>query len=249
MPDAGRFDAEAALRPLKKFQRRTVDYVVRRFYEDSDATRRFLVADEVGLGKTMVARGVIARAIERLWDSVARIDVLYICSNQAIASQNINRLNVLGKEAFSLPTRMTLLPLQLAGDHGLGGNRVNFISLTPGTTFNLRSSTGISRERALLFHLLKAMIEPRRGLCNLLQVGAGVDSWGYIVEQVRDDFTKVDPKLIDAFRAECTNRNLIDGLAELCRLFRRRRSHYPQEMTGPRNRAIAELRIGDRLTG
>ena len=242
MVDAGRFDAAAALRPLKQFQRRTVDYVVRRFYRDSDATRRFLVADEVGLGKTMVARGVIACAIERLWDSVGRIDVLYVCSNQAIAAQNINRLNVLGKEAFTLPTRMTLLPLQLAGDHELGRNKVNFISLTPGTTFNLRSSTGIGRERALLFHLLKDMVAPQRGLRNLLQVGAGVDSWGRIVEQVRNDFGKVDPKLIDDFRAECTNRNLIDELAELCRLFHRRRSHYPQEMTGPRNRAIAGLR-------
>lgn len=242
MPDVERFVAEAALRPLKKFQRRTVDYVVRRFYEDSDATMRFLVADEVGLGKTMVARGVIARAIERLWDSVERIDVLYICSNQAIAGQNINRLNVLGKEASSLPTRMTLLPLQLTGDHGPGRNKVNFISLTPGTTFNLRSSTGISRERALLFHLLAEVVEPRRGLCNLLQVGAGVDSWHRILELTRTEFAKVDRKLIDAFRTECTNRNLIDGLAALSRVFHRRRSHYPQEMTGPRNRAVAELR-------
>ena len=85
MPDGPRFDSEAALRPLKDFQRRTVDYVMRRFYLDSDPTMRFLVADEVGLGKTMIARGVIACAIERLWDSVDRIDVLYICSNQAIA--------------------------------------------------------------------------------------------------------------------------------------------------------------------
>ena len=240
VPDAERFVAEAALRPLKKFQRRTVDYVMRRFYEDSDATMRFLVADEVGLGKTMVARGVIARAIERLWDSVERIDVLYICSNQAIAAQNINRLNVLGEEEFELPTRMTLLPLQLAGDHGLGRNKVNFISLTPGTTFNLRSSTGISKERALLFHLLKEMVEPCRGLCNLLQVGAGIDSWHRIVEQTRID--EVDQKLINNFRTECTNRNLIDGLAELCRLFHRRRSRYPPEMTGPRNRTVSELR-------
>ena len=213
---------------------------MRRFYEDSDATTRFLVADEVGLGKTMVARGVIARAIELLWDSVKRIDVLYICSNQAIAGQNIKRLNVLGKEEFELPTRMTLLPLQLAGDHGLGGNKVNFISLTPGTTFNLRSSTGISKERALLFHLLKEMVEPRRGLCNLLQVGAGIDSWHRIVEQTRID--EVDKKLINKFRTECSNWNLIDGLAELCRLFQQWRSHYPQEMTGPRNETIARLR-------
>ena len=88
--DAQPFDAAPALRPLKDFQRRTVDYVVRRFYEDADPTTRFLVADEVGLGKTMVARGVIARTIERLWDSVKRIDVLYVCSNQAIAAARIS---------------------------------------------------------------------------------------------------------------------------------------------------------------
>ena len=240
MPDAGRFVAEAALRPLKKFQRRTVDYVMRRFYEDSDPTMRFLVADEVGLGKTMVARGVIARAIERLWDSVERIDVLYICSNQAIAGQNINRLNVIGKEAFSLPTRMTLLPLQLTGDHGLGRNKVNFISLTPGTTFNLRSSTGISRERALLFHLLKHTVEPRRGLYNLLQVGASVDNWRWAVEHT--PFGDVDQKLIAEFQIACTNGALLYELGELCCLFHRRRNGYPQEMVEGRNKTIARLR-------
>ena len=240
MPDTERFDAEAALRPLKKFQRRTVDYVMRRFYQDSDATMRFLVADEVGLGKTMVARGVIACAIERLWDNVERIDVLYICSNQAIAGQNINRLNVLGKEEFELPTRMTLLPLQLAGDHGLGRNKVNFISLTPGTTFNLRSSTGVSKERALLFHLLKHRVEPTRGLYNLLQVGAGDDSWKLTVEQT--PFDDVDQKLITDFQVACTNGDLLDDLGELCQLFHRRRNRYPQEMVEPRNKTIARLR-------
>ena len=240
MSDAKRFDAEAALRPLKKFQRRTVDYVMRRFYQDEDGTRRFLVADEVGLGKTMVARGVIARAIERLWDSVDRIDVLYICSNQAIASQNINRLNVLGRQAFALPTRMTLLPLQLVGAHGLGNNKVNFISLTPGTTFNLRSSTGVIPERALLFHLLKDMVKPPRGLYNLLQVGAGVDSWKWAVEQT--PFAEVDQGLIDNFRSECTNGDLFDELDELCRCFHRQRCSYPPKMVERRNRTIARLR-------
>ena len=240
MPDTERFDAEVALRPLKKFQRRTVDYVMRRFYEDSDATTRFLVADEVGLGKTMIARGVIACAIERLWDSVERIDVLYICSNQAIAGQNVNRLNVLGKEEFELPTRMTLLPLQLAGDHGLDRNKVNFISLTPRTTFDLRSSTGISKERALLFHLPKNLVEPRTGLYNLLQVGAGADSWRLAVENT--PVYDVDRKLVTEFQIDCANEDLLDDLGELCRLFHRRRNSYPQEMVESRNTTIARLR-------
>ena len=240
MPESTPFSADAALRPLKKFQRRTVDYVMRRLYEDADCTRRFLVADEVGLGKTMVARGVIARTIERLWPTVNRIDVLYICSNQAIAAQNINRLNVLAAQAVPLPTRMTLLPLQLVGEHGLGGNKVNFISLTPGTTFNLRSSTGVIEERALLFHLLKDVVEPREGLRNLLQVRAGVDGWKWAIRYT--PFNKVDQKLITDFRAKCVDPELRSELSELCRLFRTWQKDYPYEMWKRRNDIVGTLR-------
>ena len=56
-----KIDVAAAMSGLKDFQRRTVDYVFNRMYLDERPTRRFLVADEVGLGKTMVARGIIAK--------------------------------------------------------------------------------------------------------------------------------------------------------------------------------------------
>src|SRR3546814_16309873 len=102
----------------------------------------------------MVARGVIAKTIEHLWDTTKRFDILYICSNQAIAAQNLNRLNVLDREQLALPTRMTLIPLQLRGEKGLDANKVNFISLTPGTNFDLRSSTGVVQERAILLRLV-----------------------------------------------------------------------------------------------
>src|SRR5687767_2229685 len=105
------FDASAVLDGLRDFQRTTVEYVVRRFYDDPKPTRRFLVADAVGMGKTYVARGVIARAIERLQDDdrVNRIDIVYVCSNADIAVQNVRRLDVIGQ--FDLPAapRLTLL--------------------------------------------------------------------------------------------------------------------------------------------
>src|SRR5688500_16813116 len=87
------FDSNTVLSGLKDFQRRTVDYVFHRMYRDKAPTDRFLIADEVGLGKTLVARGLIARAIEELRGKVDRVDVVYVCSNAAIAQQNINRLN------------------------------------------------------------------------------------------------------------------------------------------------------------
>lgn len=236
-----RFYAEKALLPLKAFQRRTVDYVFNRFYGEDSPTRQFLVADEVGLGKTMVARGVIARMIEHLWDSTKRIDILYICSNQAIAAQNLNRLNVLGRRELSLPTRMTLVPLQLRDQEGFDANRVNFISLTPATTFDLRSATGITQERALLRHLLSDLVSHPRGLHNLLQVSAGVDAWRRAVREMTLD--GVNPQIIERFRREVqTDSTLFQELQRVCEMFPRRRESYPLEMTQPRNSLVARLR-------
>lgn len=87
-------DVSKVLRGLKDFQRETVDLVFRRMYTDSDATRRFLLADEVGLGKTLVCKGLIAKVIDHLWEKTDRIDVLYVCSNADIARQNIDRKSV-----------------------------------------------------------------------------------------------------------------------------------------------------------
>lgn len=137
---------------LKDFQRATTDYVFRRLYLDQPPTRRFLVADEVGLGKTLVAKGVIARTIRQLWETKERIDIVYICSNRDIARQNVTRLNVSGQNDFTLASRLTLLPIEMAN---LRGNRMNFISFTPETSFNLRSSMGRKKERQLLYWMLK----------------------------------------------------------------------------------------------
>jgi hypothetical protein len=150
--DGARIVADV-LAGLKGFQRKTVDHVFRRMYDDPDPATRFLVADEVGLGKTLVARGLIAKTIQRLQEQhVKRIDVIYICSNAEIARQNIQRLNVTGQSDFSLASRITLLPLQL---HRLNENGLNFVSFTPGTSFSMSSRGGTSQERAVLFHLLK----------------------------------------------------------------------------------------------
>ena len=88
-------DPQVILSQLKDFQRRTVEYVFRLLYLDGENRNRFLVADEVGLGKTLVA-GIVAKTIAHLWESTKRIDILYICSNRDIAQQNIDRLTIPG---------------------------------------------------------------------------------------------------------------------------------------------------------
>ena len=73
-------DTQKILSGLKDFQRDTVEHVFRRLYLDKDCVHRFLVADEVGLGKTLVARGLIAQAIDHLWEKTERIDIVYVLS-------------------------------------------------------------------------------------------------------------------------------------------------------------------------
>ncbi|MBD3947558.1 C-terminal helicase domain-containing protein [Nocardioides ganghwensis] len=159
-------DAEAELQGLKDFQRATVDYIDDRLWGD-DPVRRFLVADEVGLGKTLIARGVIAKSIEHLWDKVDRIDVVYICSNAQIARQNLARLRVgaelEGDESGAtdeFADRLTLLAQKI---DQLKGRKLNFVSFSPGTSFNVSESGGTARERVLLYWMLRSELPELKG--------------------------------------------------------------------------------------
>jgi hypothetical protein len=136
----------------KRFQLDTVDAVVRAMFEGEQ--RRFLVADEVGLGKTKIARALVAETVKRLWNEkdVDRIDVVYICSNAQIARQNLQDLDLFC-EVGQTPRRadrLTMLPATLAD---LG--HVNLFALTPGTSFDLGDQAGRVGERAMLWRLLE----------------------------------------------------------------------------------------------
>lgn len=83
---------------LKDFQRATVERVDDLFRHGQN---RVLVADEVGMGKTLIARGVIAKTARlRMEEKDDLFKVVYICSNQNIANQNIRKLDVTGKNAM-----------------------------------------------------------------------------------------------------------------------------------------------------
>lgn len=192
----GGFDATRVSVGLKVFQRRTVDHVARRFYEDDPPARRFLVADETGLGKSMLARGVIARAIEQLQhdDTVDRIDVIYVCSNADIAEQNLQRLDVLDVGTQHRRTRLTLLAQDsgnLEGErHPVVGKRVNLVSFTPGTSFDISEGTGQARERALLHVILTDHLGYRsrsetKAAAVVLQSWKGLAPFEYEIQRTR----------------------------------------------------------------
>ncbi len=203
-----RFDAGPVLARLKDFQLRTVDYAFQRLFLDAEPSRRFLVADEVGLGKTLVARGVIAKAVEYLQNDGRRIDIIYICSNADIAAQNVARLNVTGQSAFAKATRLTLLPLEV---HNLKARKINFISFTPGTTFDHGRRTGQKLERILIYQMLESRLGiPKKGLARVLKANART-RWFEEIAVPRD----YDKSIADAFRSSLENTGLLARLRAL----------------------------------
>lgn len=157
------YSADKKISDLKEFQRATVAHVMGRFYEADQP--RFLVADETGLGKSKVAGGVVAKVYERLQHErdVKRVDVVYVCSNGAIAKQNLKHLRVTEEEHFAVSDRITMLA-KYSGElrRAVKGSRrkgvqkpLNVFAFTPGTSFEKGWRTGKAEERALLFLILR----------------------------------------------------------------------------------------------
>lgn len=154
--DTARPDIDVMLAGLKPFQRATVEHAFRRLWLAEDRVDRFLVADEVGLGKTLVAKGVAALAIDHLWDGRKSLTIVYICSNSQIARQNLRRLRDLtGGETQDNADRLTLLPKSMGR---MDRQRLNVISFTPGTSFRLGAATGRVQERSLLHWMLSQIL-------------------------------------------------------------------------------------------
>lgn len=233
-------DVNNVLSGLKDFQRRTVDYVYRRLYEDSDNVNRFLIADEVGLGKTLVAKGVVAKAVDRLWERRNhRIDVIYICSNADIARQNINRLNLL-EEGPPQVKRLTLLPTTI-GD--IKDRRLNFVSFTPGTSFGVNYRTGTVEERALIYWALREGwgFGDSSGPKNLLQCNAGRTGWRERLKWY--DVDLIDPDLAQSYiKALRRRRSIRTQFEELSDRFRYARRNVPSEDAEARLEMVGRLR-------
>ena len=233
-------DVEKILSGLKDFQKKSVDYIFRRLYIDEDQVTRFLIADEVGLGKTLVARGLIAKAIDHLWDTIDRIDVVYICSNQDIAQQNIDRLNITNVPDFQFASRATLLPITM---HQIKENKLNFVSLTPGTSFNLRSRAGRAWERVVLLHMLrKAWGIEGFTLSNVMRSSVQKKNWRPSVAWFRKN-KEIDATLQSAFEKELISHpELREQYEDVAEKIGPRRKHIPSEVAYERDRLIGNLR-------
>jgi len=141
---------------LKDFQRATVERIDYLFRNGQD---RVLVADEVGMGKTMIAKGVIAKtAALRKEEGDDLFKVVYICSNQSIAHQNLSKLDVFdtlerNEDMDFSQWRLSMQFITIKYCERVFKEKNEFVqllTLTPGTSFKHSNGAGTLDERMLL---------------------------------------------------------------------------------------------------
>lgn len=140
----------------KDFQKRSAERIVSLF---ANGQRRVLLADEVGLGKTIVARAVVEMMHKNAKDNGQSFKVIYVCSNQGIIQQNAHKLGIDNNNVVPLSeSRLSMqhrnLYKQLDKDY--------LIPITPSTSLRQTDGYGNANERALIYSLIKEDFEPEQ---------------------------------------------------------------------------------------
>lgn len=139
----------------KDFQQATANRILEVFRSGQN---RILLADEVGLGKTIIASDVVRQVAD--WHRNEMHDdhfkVIYICSNINIANQNARKLGV--SELMNVSeSRLSMQHLKIYQNKKSNHSYEQLIPLTPATSFSMTSGCGNQEERALMYAHIKRL--------------------------------------------------------------------------------------------
>ena len=188
---------------LKPFQHASVEYVLEQMFVEK--RNKVLIADEVGLGKTIIAKGIVVKSMERLQSRNKPFHVVYICSNQTLASQNIKKLNPLDSYPTVLNRLLFLAKMPIEDPNSL----LKLSSLTPSTSFSVTNSIGTGEERAIIFALLNQsdVFNDLEEILRLFFRGQmGEQNWENITEEYYlESDAKLRPNLSESFIRKIKN--------------------------------------------
>ena len=184
---------------LRPFQKKTVEAALAAFSQ-KDRPKRFLVADEVGLGKTVVAQELIRQLTKGRNNPLT---VFYVCSNMSIASQNRSKLlEIVGDDetAACRVDRLSLMPAEDPPTHP----KLHLYTLTPATSLPRRTTRpgGRYQERALIFALFKQTwpeLVEKHFPPSLFKLQASWNTWNWNVEYQLSKVQK-NTTLVGSFR-------------------------------------------------
>lgn len=184
----------------KPFQTAAVDAAFAAF-ADFAGRRRFLVADEVGLGKTVVAKELARRLSD---DGRQPLTIYYIANGHAVSHQNKSRVVDFLEDrqleiAIKTPDRLSLIAIEKRPT-----NPVLIYALTPATSFpgaHARLTGGRKEERAFLKVLLEQSypVFARDLDPDILRLSAR-GSWDWVVTEAEKKFVASPSSLRQRFR-------------------------------------------------
>ena len=159
----------------KDFQEATATRILEIFKENKQ--KRVLLADEVGLGKTIIASAVVSKVSE--WHKTDLKDdhfkVVYICSNINIANQNAKKLGIKDEDCLKISqSRLSMQHLKIYAMEGDDHSYQQLIPMTPATSFSMTGGCGTQEERALMYAHLKRQerFKSLKKLSKFLSYGA-----------------------------------------------------------------------------
>jgi hypothetical protein len=213
----------------KDFQEATAKRIFEIFRDEGQ--NHILLADEVGLGKTIIASDVISKVSE--WHRTEKNDnffkVIYICSNINIASQNCRKLGIASEDCLHVSeSRLSMQHLRIYQTDGSDHNYQQLIPMTPATSFSMTGGQGIQEERALIFVLLRRFRDfshVRKRLNQLLQMDPKLRRWDEIVNYYEMQVAECNQvnrayisDMLDALEAVFKeNEALYDDIQGICR--------------------------------
>lgn len=227
----------------KGFQRATAEAALQTL-TSRDGPRRFLVADEVGLGKTVVARTIVQ---EMMKGRRSPLVVFYIASNLNIAHQNRAKLLELlstereQKDAAAPADRLTLAA---NGEKRPKHERLHLYTLTPDTSVPLyrrRGGFGRLEERALIFRLLSGRF-PSLDTAEFSRLCRGGQareaSWSWALQQ-HEQIDEVRELQNDFLNALAGDKQLNLQIADAESILAAARNERPSRLMGSLRTALA----------
>jgi hypothetical protein len=157
---------------------------------------RVLLADEVGLGKTIIASAVIQKVADwhSAWDD--HFKVVYICSNINIANQNCRKLGIPEDDCLDFQeSRLSMQHLRIYESAGRDHSYMQLIPMTPATSFSMTGGQGSKHERALIYavlHRYPAFELYQEPLKQLLQYEHTLQWWDWNIEEYNKRIDECD---------------------------------------------------------
>lgn len=158
---------------------------------------RVLLADEVGLGKTIIASAVV-RLVSQ-WHREKRDDhfkVVYICSNINITNQNCRKLGIPEEDCLDFSeSRLSMQHLRIYETDGKDHSYEQLIPMTPATSFSMKGGQGTQAERALIFEILRhhpALAPMKSKLRQLMKFEKELKAWDWYLNEYKNRVRECD---------------------------------------------------------